>query len=440
MANVELTPQLAYDLGRAGAYVLKKHSQHRSMKTKVIIGTDTRLSKDLLMMSLAAGAMSIGADVIDIGVVPTPAVAYLTRIHRADAGVVISASHNPMEYNGIKFFNSKGLKLDDSIESEIEGFLDDMQKIPNVVSHEELGKILRLDDYVDEYISFLTKFQNVDLTGLNITLDCANGAAYKIAPQVFNALGAKTFVINNEPDGININLNAGSTHLGPLSQAVLKNHSDVGLAYDGDADRLLAIDEKGDPVDGDRLMLIFAKYLKTINALRDNKLVVTVMSNLGLHIAAKELGIGVEVTAVGDRYILEKMIEKDYSIGGEQSGHMIFLDHNTTGDGILSSLILAKILKESGKKLSELAEIMDIYPQVLINAEVKNEKKLEYKTNALIQAEIKKLEEKMSGKGRVLIRHSGTEPLVRVMLEGQDLEEITIYARELSDLIERVLG
>lgn len=440
VANVELTPQLAYKLGRAGAYVLQKHSKHENDKTKVFIGTDTRISKDLLSAALAAGAMSIGADVIDVGVIPTPGIAYLTKKHKADAGVVISASHNPMEYNGIKFFNSKGLKLDDDLELEIEDYIDNMALITEEVSHEQVGSMLPNKDYIDEYEDFLVSAVARGLQGLKVTLDCAHGAAYKIAPEVFERLGADLQVIHNEPTGTNINKDAGSTHTQGLSEAVIANGSDLGLAYDGDADRLIAIDEKGQPVDGDKIMLICAKHLKEKGMLRDNKLVVTVMSNLGLHMAAKDLGIEPEVTAVGDRYVLERMLEGDYSLGGEQSGHMIFIDYNTTGDGILSSLILAEILQESGKTISELATIMDILPQVLINAKVKNEHKLAYKTDPEILSRIADLEAKMDGKGRVLIRHSGTEPLVRVMLEGQDQDEITGYAKELSDFIESKLG
>ncbi len=439
VANIELTPQLAYNLGRAGAYVLQKHSQYQGQKTKVIIGTDTRISKDLLTAALASGIMSVGGDVLNVGIVPTPAVAYLTRKHQADAGVVISASHNPMEYNGIKFFNSKGFKLDDDIEAEIEKFLDDMDMITEEVSHGKIGQFIPYETE-NEYADFLVGFQPMDFSNLNITLDCANGAAYKIAPEVFERLGAKVFVINHEPDGCNINLNAGSTHVEGLIEAVKKNQSDLGLAYDGDADRLIAIDDNGNEVDGDRIMLICAKYLKEKGKLAENKLVVTVMSNLGLHVAAKEYGIELETTAVGDRYVLEKMLQKEYSLGGEQSGHMIFLDYNTTGDGILSSLILTDIVQKSEKKLSELAQLMQIYPQVLINAKVKNERKLEYQTNPEIQNAIKALDEKMDGRGRTLIRHSGTEPLVRVMLEGENLEEITAYAQELSDMIEKLLG
>lgn len=440
IANDELTPHLAYNLGRAGAYVLDKHSNHANQKTKVIIGTDTRISKDLLSASIAAGVMSIGADVIDVGVIPTPGVAFLTKKYGADAGIVISASHNPMEYNGIKFFNSEGLKLADDIELEIEDYLDNMDKIDEKKLGDQLGRALENKDYIKCYEDSLVATIKGGLKGLKVTLDCAHGAAYQIAPEVFRRLGAEVKTINNEPTGTNINKNAGSTHPEGLSKAVIANGSDLGLAYDGDADRLIAIDEKGNPVDGDKIMLICARHLKNKGMLSHNKLVVTVMSNLGLHMAAKDLGIEPEVTAVGDRYVLERMLEGGYSLGGEQSGHMIFLDYNTTGDGILSSLILAEIVKESGKTMSDLAEIMEVLPQILINAKVKNEKKLDYQTDPEILSRIADLEAKMDGKGRVLIRHSGTEPLVRVMLEGRDQEEITVYAEELSKFIEAKLG
>lgn len=440
IANDELTPHLAYKIGRAGAFVLEEHSNHKNTRTRVIIGTDTRISKDLLSASIAAGVMSVGADVIDVGVIPTPGIAYLTRKLGADAGIVISASHNPMEYNGIKFFGSEGLKLPDEIELEIEDYMDNMHLITQSNIGEEVGKAQCGIDYVKSYEDSLVECLREDLKGLNVTLDCAHGAAYKIAPEVFRRLGAHVHVINHTPNGTNINDQAGSTCTKGLSQAVLQNKSDIGLAYDGDADRLIAIDEEGNQIDGDKIMLICAKYLKEEGKLSQNKLVVTVMSNLGLHMAAKELGIEPEVTAVGDRYVLERMLEKGYSLGGEQSGHMIFLDYNTTGDGILSSLILSKILKKSGKKISELAEIMEVMPQVLINAKVKNETKENYQTDEEIQKRIKELEKKMEGKGRVLIRHSGTEPLVRVMLEGEDQEQINTYARELADFIEEKLN
>ena len=440
IANDELTPHLAYKIGRAGAFVLEEHSNHKNTRTRVIIGTDTRISKDLLSASIAAGVMSVGADVIDVGVIPTPGIAYLTRKLGADAGIVISASHNPMEYNGIKFFGSEGLKLPDEIELEIEDYMDNMHLITQSNIGEEVGKAQCGIDYVKSYEDSLVECLREDLKGLNVTLDCAHGAAYKIAPEVFRRLGSHVHVINHTPNGTNINDQAGSTCTKGLSQAVLQNKSDIGLAYDGDADRLIAIDEEGNQIDGDKIMLICAKYLKEEGKLSQNKLVVTVMSNLGLHMAAKELGIEPEVTTVGDRYVLERMLEKGYSLGGEQSGHMIFLDYNTTGDGILSSLILSKILKKSGKKISQLAEIMEVMPQVLINAKVKNETKENYQTDEEIQKRIKELEKKMEGKGRVLIRHSGTEPLVRVMLEGEDQEQINTYARELADFIEEKLN
>ena len=440
IANTELTPDLAFRLGRAGAYVLQRHSEIKEGKTTVFIGSDTRISKDMLSSAIAAGVMSVGGDVIDIGVAPTPAIAYLTKKHRADAGIVISASHNPMEYNGIKFFNSKGLKLDDSIELEIESYLDDMKRIDTVVSHENLGMRVYKEGYVREYEDFLSGVLKSDLKGFKVTLDCANGASYKVAPHVFEKLGAEVKCISNDPDGTNINRNCGSTHPENLCRAVVENGSDIGLAYDGDADRLIAVDENGNVIDGDKIMLICAKYLKKIGKLKSDKLVVTVMSNLGLHVASEREGIELEVTSVGDRYVLENMLENGYSLGGEQSGHMIFLDYNTTGDGVLSSLILSEIIKESGKKLSELATIMDIFPQVLINAKVRNENKNAYMTDEIIKNEISKLESEMDGRGRVLIRPSGTEPLVRVMLEGQDKDIITQMARKLADLIEQRLG
>lgn len=440
IANTELTPELAFKLGRAGAYVLQKHSKNKDGRTTVFIGSDTRISKDMLSSAIASGVMSVGGDVIDIGVAPTPAIAYLTKKHKADAGIVISASHNPMEYNGIKFFNSLGLKLDDSIELEIEDYLSDMDKIDVVISHEHLGTRIFNENFVLEYEDFLVKAIKTDLKGMRVSLDCANGASYKVAPNVFTRLGAEVVTISNDPDGTNINKNCGSTHPENLCKSVLENNSDIGLAFDGDADRLIAVDEKGNVIDGDKIMLICAKHLKEDGKLRSNKLVVTVMSNLGLHIASKVQGIELEITSVGDRYVLENMLANDYSLGGEQSGHMIFLDYNTTGDGVLSGLILSDIIKSSRKSVSELATIMDVYPQILINAKVKNENKNAYMTDVVIKDEIDKLEKEMDGQGRVLIRSSGTEPLVRVMIEGQDKSKITEMAKELAEIIESRLG
>lgn len=436
VANSDLSAEFAYRVGAAGAFVLKKHQQSSSETVKIVIGTDTRISKDMLSSAIAAGVMSVGVDVIDVRIAPTPAVAYLTRKYGADAGVVISASHNPAEYNGIKFFDSKGFKLPDELEEEIEYYMEH----PPERKAEKVGRKVEEHEARSAYSSFVASCIENNLSGLNVTIDCSNGAAYSIAPEVFESLGAKVHVIGNSPDGYNINLNCGSTHMEALREAVIRNSSDIGIAYDGDADRFLAIDEKGEIVDGDKLLLIAAKNFKKKGKLKNNTLVVTVMSNLGLKIAAQELGIDLSITAVGDRYVLADMLEKDYCIGGEQSGHMIFSDYNTTGDGILSSLIICNIMKEEGKKLNELASIMEVYPQILINAKVKPENKNSYLDDIDIQNEIKRIEEVFHGKGRVLIRPSGTEPLVRVMIEGKDIQIIEKEAKNLVSLIESKLS
>ncbi len=440
IANEELTPELAYKLGRAGAYVLKEHSEHDSDRVKVVIGTDTRISKDILSAALSAGFMSVGVDVIDAGVVPTPAIAYLTKYHMADIGAVISASHNPMEYNGIKFFNSKGFKLADEIEFEIEKYIDDMSLIKDYPTFSNIGQKIETVDPLKTYTDFLKSCVDVNFSGMKIVLDTANGAAFEAAPIVFKELGAEITCISCEPDGLNINFNCGSTHVHTLQKTVLETGADLGLAYDGDADRLIAIDENGEIVDGDKIMLICANQMKEEQKLKDDTLVVTVMSNMGLHVAAKELGIKLDITKVGDRYVLEEMVKNGSSLGGEQSGHMIFLDHITTGDGVLSSLIFTQILKKQGKKVSELAKIMEIYPQILINAKVSNGNKHSYMENEEVACKIKELEEKMDGEGRVLIRPSGTEPLVRVMIEGKDQIQIEEMAGELAKLIEEKLA
>lgn len=428
----ELTAEIGYRVGAAGAYVFKKNGHCTDENIKVIIGTDTRISKDLLSSAISAGAMSVGANVIDVGIIPTPGVAYLIRKYNADIGIVISASHNPSEYNGIKIFNSNGFKLADEIEEEIEYFIDFPYKIDSIGLGVKLGGITPEEDY----ITFLTNCIQGNLEGLKLTMDCSNGAAYHIAPEVYSRLGAEVNVIHNSPDGYNINQNCGSTHLEHLQQEVLKNGSDMGIAYDGDADRFLAVDNKGNIVDGDQILLISAAYLKERNRLKNNTLVVTVMSNLGLKIAAKNLGIDLAITNVGDRYVLEKMLKDDYCVGGEQSGHMIFKEFNTTGDGILSSLILCEILKHTGKDLFSLSKIMTVYPQVLYNAKVKAENKAKYLDDDEIQNKIKLIEEKFNGEGRVLIRPSGTEPLIRVMIEGKDYKEIETEAKRLSVFIE----
>ena len=436
VANKELTCDLAYKLGRAGGYVLTNNEY----KVKVVVGKDTRQSGDMLEAALIAGLMSVGCDVITVGVIPTPGVAYLTRKYGAECGVVISASHNPMEDNGIKFFNKDGFKLDDEIELKIEEYIDNMEKIAYNPIGNEVGVRIHKHTAAQDYVDYLKSIVDTDLTGLKVVLDCANGAAYKVAPEVFRELGAEVIAMNVTPDGENINHKCGSTHPEGLQKAVVEHNADLGLAYDGDADRLIAVDETGTIVDGDHIMILGAVYLKKQNKLAKDTLVVTTMSNIGLHVAAKEYGIDLAITDVGDRYVIEEMKKSSHNLGGEQSGHMIFLDYNTTGDGTLSSLIVSKIVKEEGKTLSEQSALMTTYPQVLINVEVRNEVKNKFMENDEIRAEIERLEKLMNGTGRVLIRPSGTQPLVRVMLEGKDEGQIRELAQELADLIKAKLS
>ena len=368
VANTELTCELAYKLGRAGGYVLAQGKD----KVKVIVGKDTRVSGDMLEAALISGLMSVGCDVVTVGVIPTPGVAYLTKKYEADCGVVISASHNPVEYNGIKFFNKDGYKLDDSVELEIEDYIDNIEKVDCHPVGDKVGRKIFVHNAQRDYIDYLKSIVNVDFKGLKVVLDCANGAAYKVAPTIFSELGANVVTINSEPDGNNINDKCGSTHPEKLQAAVVDNKANLGLAYDGDADRLIAVDENGNIVDGDHIMILSAIHLKNKGKLAQDTLVVTVMSNIGLKIAAQEHGINLATTAVGDRYVLEEMKNSGFNLGGEQSGHMIFLDYNTTGDGVLSSLVLAQIVLEENKNLSELASVMTQYPQVLVNARIKN--------------------------------------------------------------------
>ena len=436
VANKELTCDLAYKLGRAGGYVLTNNEY----KVKVVVGKDTRQSGDMLEAALIAGLMSVGCDVITVGVIPTPGVAYLTRKYGAECGVVISASHNPMEDNGIKFFNKDGFKLDDEIELKIEEYIDNMEKIAYNPIGNEVGVRIHKHTAAQDYVDYLKSIVDTDLTGLKVVLDCANGAAYKVAPEVFRELGAEVIAMNVTPDGENINHKCGSTHPEGLQKAVVEHNADLGLAYDGDADRLIAVDETGTIVDGDHIMILGAVYLKKQNKLANDTLVVTTMSNIGLHVAAKEYGIDLAITDVGDRYVIEEMKKSGHNLGGEQSGHMIFLDYNTTGDGTLSSLIVSKIVKEDGKTLSEQSALMTTYPQVLINVDVRNEVKNKFMENDEIRTEIEKLEKLMAGTGRVLIRPSGTQPLVRVMLEGKDEGQIRELAQELADPIKAKLS
>jgi len=437
VANTELTCELAFNLGRAAAYVLSEEAEHTP---KIIIGKDTRRSGDMLEKAIAAGICSAGAKAICVGVISTPAVAYLIREYSADAGVVISASHNPAEFNGIKIFNSGGYKLPDDIEERIEKIILDNSETLPALPGDGVGNVIDKPDAKEDYVSYLEKTVDTTFEGLKIALDCANGAAFETAPRVFSDLGAEVFIINNKPDGLNINKNCGSTHMEMLTGFVVNNKYDLGLAFDGDADRVLAVDEKGRIVDGDMIMAIIGLELKKRNKLANNTIVTTVMSNIGFDIMAKENDILLEKTKVGDRYVLERMLENGHILGGEQSGHIIMLDFNTTGDGQLTALQLVQIMKKTGKSLSELASVMEIFPQVLKNAKVKNDNKYKYMDDPEIAEECRKLEQIFSGEGRVLIRPSGTEPLVRVMIEGKDLDFITKKAEELALFIERKLG
>lgn len=436
VANKELTCELAYKIGRAGAYVLTKDKKD----VKIVVGMDTRISGDMLEAALVAGICSVGADVLSVGIVPTPAVAYLTRELKAEAGVVISASHNPVEYNGIKFFGSTGYKLNDEIEEEIEEYILDGKEVPLSPIGGEVGRRTIINDGIDKYESFLRKCISIDFKGLKVAMDCGNGAVYKAAPELIKSLGADVEVIHNTPNGVNINVNCGSTKPEEVQKLVISTGADIGISFDGDADRLIAVDEKGNIVDGDHVMAICGIHLKNKGKLKQDTIVATVMSNMGLDICLKKENINIVKTKVGDRYVLEEMLKSGYSLGGEQSGHIIFLDHNTTGDGLLSALQLISVVKETGKKLSELAEVMTSLPQVLINAKVSNDKKNAYMEDEVVRKEIEKLEVKFHGEGRVLIRPSGTEPLVRVMIEGKDQEEITEMAKGLASLIEERLN
>ena len=435
VANSELTPELAFNLGKAGAAVLSQGHK----RPVIVIGKDTRLSGDMLENALAAGILAVGGNVIKVGVIPTLAVAYLTRYYRADAGIVISASHNPFEYNGIKFFNGQGYKLDDSIEEKIEDIIMRGIDANAHVTGDQIGRCLEAEESATElYCNSLLETIDISLEGMKIVLDCANGAAFEIAPKVYRRLGADVTVIGDEPNGININEAIGSTHPEKLQREVISCQADLGLAYDGDADRLIVVDEKGNVIDGDRTICICAKMLKDTGELGVNKVTTTVMSNLGFHKYVKEvIGADVEVTGVGDRYVLESMLKTGSVIGGEQSGHIIFKNYTTTGDGTLSSLQFVKALVASGKKASELSEEIELFPQVLVNARVHNDNKKIFMNDEEVKHKIADVEAKIGEDGRVLIRPSGTEPLVRVMIEGKDTEVINELAEDLASLISR---
>ena len=436
VANETLTCDLAYKLGLACAFVLTNEVH----KARIVIGKDTRISGDMLESALVSGICSAGADAVCLGVVPTSAVAYLTRYYGADAGVVISASHNTVEYNGIKFFNSNGYKLADEIEDQIEDIVKNKMNQLSLPTGIKVGTKHTLENAAEDYISYLISTADMDLSGLKVALDCANGAASTIAPQVFERLGAKVSPYYNQPDGTNINDHCGSTHPMGLTGIVKEIGADIGLAFDGDADRLIAVDENGVLVDGDQIMAICADSLKKQAKLKSDTVVATVMSNLGFELGLKEREIHTVKTSVGDRYVLEEMLKSGYNLGGEQSGHIIFLDHNTTGDGILTGVQLLCILKREHKKISELAKIVNILPQVLVNARVQESKKHDYKKDEQIVQTIEGLVERMNGKGRVLIRTSGTEPLVRVMIEGENRDQIEQEAKKIARLIEQRLN
>lgn len=431
IANSELTPELAFQLGKAGALVLTKGAH----KPKILVAKDTRISGDLLESAMVAGILSVGAEAVLLGVVPTPAVAYLVREYDADAGVMISASHNPVEFNGIKFFNREGLKLSDTLEDEIQKLIEGKFEGVSVPTGKDIGHVSRAENATKDYVEFAVNTLEGDLSGLKIALDCANGASYLAASEAFEKLGAEVFVIHHEPNGVNINEKCGSTHPEDLMKFVVEKGCDLGLAFDGDSDRCLAVNEKGELVNGDFIILIAGLYLKEMGKLKDDTIVVTVMSNLGLMLAAKELGLKVSITAVGDRYVLEDILLNNYSIGGEQSGHVIFKDFNTTGDGIVTAIQLAGIVKQKGKTLSELASVMRMLPQVLVNVKIPNEFKNIHEVDEEVMNLIREVEESLEGKGRVLIRPSGTEPLVRIMLEGEDQKEIDAAAHKIADLI-----
>ncbi|OJU14301.1 MAG: phosphoglucosamine mutase [Clostridiales bacterium 43-6] len=432
IANEGLSCETSMNIGRAAAMVLASHCTE---KPKVLIGKDTRISSDMLENALVAGLLSVGADVILVGVVPTPATAYLIRHYGADAGIMISASHNPCEYNGIKLFDGNGYKLPDTLEEEIEGIvLDRTREIPSPTGG-DIGRVVYEPDASDIYIEHLKSTVDVSLSGLKVALDCANGSSAVTAEKLFKALGADCYLISNKPNGININENCGSTHMGNLIEFVMRSKMDLGLAFDGDADRCLAVDSEGNLIDGDKMIAIAAKDMKDRGVLAENTAVMTVMSNLGFFHFAKANGIKVEVTKVGDRYVLEEMRKSGYIIGGEQSGHIIYLEHASTGDGQLSGIQLMAIMKRTGKTLNELGSVMDSFPQVLVNIKTTNEIKAKYENDESVKAAIRDASDILGEDGRVLVRASGTEPLIRVMLEGKDEEQITALANSIADVI-----
>ncbi|HEP1272637.1 phosphoglucosamine mutase [Streptococcus pyogenes] len=435
-ANVELTPELAFQLGRFGGYVL---SQHETERPKVFVARDTRISGEMLESALIAGLLSVGIEVYKLGVLATPGVSYLVRTEKASAGVMISASHNPALDNGIKFFGNDGFKLADDQELEIEALLDAPEDTLPRPSAEGLGTLVDYPEGLRKYEKFLVT-TGTDLSGMTVALDTANGAASVSARDVFLDLNAEIAVIGEKPNGLNINDGVGSTHPEQLQELVKETGADLGLAFDGDSDRLIAVDETGEIVDGDRIMFIIGKYLSEKGLLAHNTIVTTVMSNLGFHKALDKQGINKAITAVGDRYVVEEMRSSGYNLGGEQSGHVIIMDYNTTGDGQLTAIQLAKVMKETGKSLSELAAEVTIYPQKLVNIRVENSMKERAMEVPAIANIIAKMKDEMAGNGRILVRPSGTEPLLRVMAEAPTDAEVDYYVDTIADVVRTEIG
>lgn len=438
VANVELDAMLAFKIGASAAHVLTQE-RNAGGKAKLLIGKDTRISSDMLESALVAGICSVGANVELLGVIPTPAIAYLTIKHKADAGIVISASHNSFEYNGIKIFAGSGYKLSDELENRIEEFIDNFDSVPKA-SHEHLGCVIRSSiDPVVEYTDHLAETVPGDLSGLRVAVDCANGASSTTVTRLMRLLECRADLRFYEPNGININANCGSTHLENLQERMRTGNYDIGIAFDGDADRCLVIDERGEVLDGDRIMAVCAAHMKKLGKLRGNAFVATIMSNMGLHKYAKENGMEIKCANVGDRYVLEMMLRDGYILGGEQSGHVIFLEYASTGDGQLTAIQFMHILKESGKKCSQIADEVVPWPQVQINVKVPNSDK---HTIAERPEVAKSIEEGNAalGEGRILVRASGTEALVRVMVEGVDADKVQSVAEQVADVIRSVVG
>ncbi len=437
IANTQLSCELAMQIGRAGAYVLTKHLHEKPM---ILIGRDTRISSKMLESAIIAGICSVGADATSIGVIPTPAVAYLVNRYQCDAGIMISASHNSVEFNGIKIFDAKGYKIPDELEEEMEEFiLDHPEKIP-LCEGTDIGRSFARRSAVDDYIQHIASTLDANaLSGLTIAVDCANGSASTTAEPLFRLLGAKPMIIHAQPDGSNINRDCGSTHLENLQEFVKQHHCAGGIAFDGDADRCLAVDENGHVIDGDQMIAIFAKDLKKKGKLQNNTAVVTIMTNLGFFHFAKEEGIQTVATKVGDRYVLENMLKNGHVIGGEQSGHIIFKEYATTGDGQLTAVQLLSILKQEDVPLSSLASCMKRFPQICVNIKASSEAKQAFLKNIPLQEYIKNRNEALQDQGRILVRPSGTEPLIRIMVEGKDMSEITETANEIAEKIKAQL-